>query len=95
MTFYLGFYKMCMCDSKFPAAVVQSNGRIECHMHQHEQITKPPQVLSTRLDHRQLNSHKSKFVRSNRRNVQYIKSSLLYEDEILGVPVHGLIVAKF
>ena len=33
-------------------------------------------------------------MRSNRRNVQYIKSSLLYEDEILGVPVHGLIVAK-
>ena len=46
------------------------------------------------MDHRQLNSHKSKFVRSNRRNVQYIKSSLLYEDEILGVPIHGLIVAK-
>jgi hypothetical protein len=83
-----------MCDNKFPAAVVQSNGRIGCHMHQREQITKPPQALSARLDHRQLNSHKSKFVRSNRRNVQYIKSSLLYEDEILGVPVHGLIVAK-
>ena len=83
-----------MCDSKFPAAVVQLNGRIRCHMHQREQITKPPQVLLTRLDHRQLNSHKSKFVRSNRRNVQYIKSSLLYENEILGVPVHGLIVAK-
>src|SRR5881227_2956439 len=85
---------MCMCDSKFPAAVVQSNGRIGCHIHQREQITKPPQVLSTRLDHRHLNSHKLKFVRSNRCNMQYIKSSLLYEDEILGVPVHGLIVAK-
>src|SRR5947207_1705069 len=85
---------MCMCDNKFPATVVQSNGRIGCHMHQREQLTKPLQALSVRLDHRQLNSHKSKFVRSNRRNVQYIKSSLLYEDEILGVPVHGLIVAK-
>ena len=85
---------MCMCDNKFPAAVVQSNGRIGCHMHQREQLTKPLQALSARLDHRQLNSHKSKFVRSNRRNVQYIKSSLLYEDEILGVPVHGLIIAK-
>jgi len=63
-------------------------------MHQREQITKPLQTLLTRLNHRQLNSHKSKFVRSNRRNVQYIKSSLLYEDEILGVLVHGLIVAK-
>jgi hypothetical protein len=93
-TFYLGFYEMCRCDNKFPAAVVQSNGRIGCHMHQREQITKPPQALSARLDHRQLNSHKSKFVSSNRRNVQYIKSSLLYEDEILGVPVHGLIIAK-
>ena len=85
---------MYMCDSKFPAAVVQSNGRIGCHMHQRELLTKPPQAFSARLDHRKLNSHKSKFVRSNRRNVQYIKSSLLYEDEILGVPVHRLIVAK-
>src|SRR4051794_36396495 len=85
---------MCMCDSKFPVAVVQSNRRIGCHMHQYEQITKPPQSLSTRLDYRQLNSHKSKFVRSNRHNVQYIKSSLLYKDEILGVPVHGLNIAK-
>src|ERR1051326_1044994 len=63
-------------------------------MHQREQITKPSRPLLARLDHRQLNSHKSKFVRSNRRNVQYIKSSLLYEDEILGVPVNGLIVTK-
>ncbi len=91
-TFYLGFYEMCPC--KRPAAVVQSNGRIGCHMHQREIITKPPKALSARLDHRQLNSNKSKFVKSNRRNVQYIKSSLLYEEEILGVPVQGLIVAK-
>ena len=91
-TFYLGFYEMCPC--KRPAAVVQSNGRIGCHMHQREIITKPPRVLTARLDHRQLNSNKSKFVKSNRRNVQYIKSSLLYEEEILGVPVQGLIVAK-
>ena len=91
-TFYLGFYEMCPC--KRPAAVVQSNGRIGCHMHQREIITKPPQALSARLDHKQLNSYKSKFVRSQRRNVQYIKSSLLYEEEIQGVPVRGLIVAK-
>ena len=91
-TFYLGFFEMCSCQNS--AAVVQSNGKIGCHMHQRELLTKPPQALSARLDHRKLNSHKSKFVRSNRRNVQYIKSSLLYEDEILGVPVHGLIVAK-
>src|SRR5436190_19708192 len=76
------------------AAVVQSNGRIGCHIHQRELLTKPPQTLSVRLNHRKLNSHKSKFVRSNRCNVQYIKSSLLYEEEILGVPVQGLIIAK-
>ena len=63
-------------------------------MHQRELLTKPPQALSVRLDHRKLNSHKSKFVRSNRCNVQYIKSSLLYEEEILGVPVQGLVIAK-
>ena len=33
-------------------------------------------------------------MRSNRYNVQYIKSSLLYEEEILGVPVQGLVIAK-
>src|SRR5256884_7774284 len=63
-------------------------------MHQQEIITKPSKALLARLDHRQLNSNKSKFVSSNSRNVQYIKSSLLYEEEILGVPVQGLIVAK-
>ena len=83
---------MCLCQN--PAAVVQSNGRIGCHMHQRELLTKPPQALSARLDHRKLNSHKSKFVRSNRCNIQYIKSSLLYEEEILGVPVQGLVIAK-
>ena len=83
-----------MCPCKRPAAVVQSNGRIGCHMHQRELITKPSRALSARLDHRQLNSNKSKFVRSNRHNIQYIKSSLLYKEEILGVPVRGLIVAK-
>ena len=49
---------------------------------------------SARLDHRKLNSHKSKFVRSNRCNIQYIKSSLLYEEKILGVSVQGLVIAK-
>src|SRR5437868_129751 len=83
---------MCSCQNL--AAVVQSNGRIGCHMHQRELLTKPSQALSVRLDHRKLNSHKLKFVRSNRCNVQYIKSSLLYEEEILGVPVQGLIIAK-
>ena len=40
MMFYLGFFEMCPC--KNPAAVVQSNGRIGCHMHQCELLTKPP-----------------------------------------------------
>jgi len=53
-------------------------------MHQREIMMKPPKAIPAQLDHRQL----------NRRNVQYIKSSLLYEEEILGVPVQGLIVAK-
>ena len=83
-----------MCPCQNPAAVVQSNERIGCHMHQRELLTKPPQALLARLDHRKLNSHKSKFVRSNRCNIQYIKSSLLYEEEILGVPVQGLVIAK-
>jgi len=74
--------------------IYQLNGRIGCHMHQRELLTKPSQALSARLDHKKLNSHKSKFVRSNRCNVQYIKSSLLYEEEILGVPVQGLVIVK-
>ena len=73
-TFYLGFYEKCPCGR--PAAVVQSNGRIGCHMHQRELITKPPRALSARLDHKQLNSNKSKFVRSNRRNVHWVDKSI-------------------
>jgi hypothetical protein len=46
-------------------------------------------------DHREINKYKSKFVRSQRRNSQYIKTSFLVDEEIEGQKVRGLFVAKF
>ena len=76
-----------------PAATVQSNDRFRCHAHGKEIIT-TPKNKSVQPNHRKINKQQSKFVRSYRRNTQYVKSSLLVDEEIEGQPIKGLFTAK-
>src|SRR5688572_27359744 len=90
-TFYLGFYEGCHCG--LPAATVQSNDHFRCHVHGKEIII-TPKNKSVQPNHREINKQRSKFVRSYRRNTQYVKSSLLVDEEIEGQHVKGLFTAK-
>src|SRR5271166_6189360 len=63
-------------------------------MHQIELIDVETQ-RKNQPNHREINKYKSKFVRSQRRNTQYIKTSFLVNEEIEGQRVKGLFVTKF
>ena len=90
-TFYLGFYKEFHCS--LLAVTVQSNNCFRYHMHGKEIIT-TPKNKSVQPNHKKINKQRSKFVRSYRRNTQYVKLSLLADEEIKGQPVKDLFTAK-
>jgi len=65
-TFFFGIYQPCRCG--LPAAYVLSNNRVQCHIHQRENIITPAPLQQP--NHMTINMNRTKEILSNRLGIK-------------------------